>query len=225
MFWEVARKDSLAARESFSYFTVLTYWGISFYFAVAAFYTFQYAKHGAPLVNRLPRPLQALYHLYYTTITCYPFLVTIIYWGVLFGGTWFKLEFDAFSNISQHALNSVFALFEIIFPRTNPPPFIHMLWLIIVLAMYCGLAYLTRAADGYYVYSFLDPSGGHSGRVAGYIAALAIAQIIILCLVKLAIWARRWVTESKLGMMGKFYGGRGMEQDNIDVEAIRMWTK
>lgn len=122
-------------------------------------------------------------------------------------------------------MNSLFALFEVIFPRTSPPPFVHLLWVIIILGTYCGLAYLTKATKGFYVYSFLDPSIGGSGRVAAYVAALAAAMIVIFLVVKLIIWGRKWLTETKLGMNGKFYGGRSIEQGDVELNTARNWAK
>lgn len=61
------------------------------------------------------------------------------------------------SNISQHALNSVFAFLEILLPMSQPHPWIQLVPMIIILALYLGLAYLTHTTEGYYVYSFLDP--------------------------------------------------------------------
>ncbi|KAL3422195.1 hypothetical protein PVAG01_06351 [Phlyctema vagabunda] len=211
---------------SFSFFTVLCYWGLSFYFLVAAIHTFSYALHGGtPLLNRFPRPLQALHHLFYTTITTFPFLVTIVYWGVLFSGPWFPLRFNAWSNISEHAMNSGFALFEISMTRVNPPPWIHLLWLILILCCYLGLAYLTHYTKGIYVYSFLDPSNGHKGRVVGYVFGIAAAIIIIFSIVKGLIHLRKLVTEKKMGRTGKFYGGRGLGTAEIELETQRVWEK
>lgn len=203
--------------------TVLCYWGLSFYFLTASIHTFSYALHGGtPLLNRFPRPLQALHSLFYTTIVCYPFLVTIVYWGVIFAGPWFPLEFNAWSNISEHAMNSGFALFEISMTRTHPPPWIHLLWLIVILACYLGLAYLTHYTKGIYVYSFLDPS---KGPVAGYVFGIAAGIIIIFCIVKGLIWVRKWVTEKKMGKTGKFYAGRQMGQGEVELETSRAWEK
>ncbi|EDO03777.1 hypothetical protein SS1G_06258 [Sclerotinia sclerotiorum 1980 UF-70] len=83
IFWEIARipNGTAAARFEFSYFTILCYWGLAFYFAISAVHTFTYARSGTPLLSRFPRPLQALHALYNSTIMCYPPLVTIVYWG------------------------------------------------------------------------------------------------------------------------------------------------
>jgi hypothetical protein len=192
------------SRSTFSYFTVLTYWGIAFYFLTSSFHTLIYILTGTPPLSRLPRPLQAFCSLFYTTIVVYPFIVTIVYWGVLYSSPWFPTVFGAWSNISQHAMNSLFALFEILLTRTDTLPLVHMLWLIVILAMYCGLAYVTHATKGFYVYSFLDPGRNGRGAVVGYIFGIAVGCIIVFGVAWGLIWTRRWVTEKKFAKTGKF---------------------
>ncbi|ORY54809.1 uncharacterized protein BCR38DRAFT_357541 [Pseudomassariella vexata] len=194
------------AAANFSYFTTLTYWGIAFYFLFSSIHTFSYARWQSAPLDSWPRPLQALHSLFYTTITTFPFLVTIVYWGLLYGPEWFPTQYRAWSNISQHAMNSMFALFEIIIPRTNPAPWLHIAFLIVLLALYLSLAYLTYHTKGFYTYSFLDPGKQHS-LVAAYVFGIAIAIIMIFALVWGLIWTRRWATEKKLGMDGKFARG------------------
>jgi hypothetical protein len=197
---------------------------LAFYFLFASLHTFGYARHGTPMLNYWPRPLQVLHSIYYSSVVTYPFLVTIVYWGILYKGPWFPLRYNAWSNISQHAMNSLFCLFEIFFTRTNPPPWIHVLFLIIILALYLGLAYLTHYTEGFYVYSFLDPAGG-KGKVIGYVFGILAAIIVIFCIVKLVIWGRKWLTEIKMGRTGKFHGGREMGHGDVELEAVRRWEK
>ncbi|KAF4440240.1 hypothetical protein FACUT_3564 [Fusarium acutatum] len=224
--WQCTHEDLGGCRDvgrSFSYFTILTYWGIAFYFAVAAVHTATYALRGRSLLDGLPRPLQALHALFYSTIVTYPFLVTIVYWVVLYKGPWFPKEFNAWSNISQHGLNSLFALFEIIIPRTNPPQWVHIAWLIFILALYLALAYLTHATQGFYVYNFLDYQDvGGRGIVAGYILGIAVGIVIIFCIVWGVIWVRRWLTETKFGMDGKF---AQQPADTNDIELASSGNK
>ncbi|KAK4152239.1 hypothetical protein C8A00DRAFT_44687 [Chaetomidium leptoderma] len=192
-----------ASQAQFSYFTSLTYWGIGFYFLAASMHTFTYARSGVPLLDRLPRPLQALHSALYSTIIVYPFIVTIVYWGLLFSGSWFTEVFAGWSNISQHGLNSAFALFELVVPRTDMPPAVHMAWLILVLALYLALAYVTKASKGFYPYDFLDPDK-QGALVAAYVFGIAVGCIIVFGFAWGAIWLRKYVTETKLGKHGKF---------------------
>ncbi|KAG6112061.1 hypothetical protein E4U13_004471 [Claviceps humidiphila] len=214
-------------RRSFSYFTVLTYWGLAFYFLASAIHTLSYARHhhaqsrrqregrgeqqigeNSPvramcLLDSFPRGLQALHSLFYTTIVTLPLLVTIVYWGVLYKNPWFAREFDAWHNVSQHALNSGFALFEIVFARTEMYPWVHLLWLLVILLGYLCVAYITAATQGWYTYTFLDHDViGGRGHVAAYVFGIAIGIVVVFLVVRGLIWLRRWLTEVKLGMGG-----------------------
>lgn len=171
-------------------------------------------------MDRFPRSLQALHALFYSTIVTFPFLVTIVYWVVLYKGPWFDSQFVAWSNVTQHGLNSAFALFEVIIPRTNPPLWIHILWLILILVGYLAVAYITVAHQKFYTYNFLDyREVGGRGLVAAYVFGIAAGIVIIFCIVWLLIWARRWLTESKLGLDGKFGPQRSSRRD-VEMNTI-----
>lgn len=197
---------------------MLTYWGLTFYFLVSALHTFTYARTGTPLLSRFPRPLQALHSAFYTTIVVYPFLVTVVYWAVLYSGAWFPTVFAGWSNVSQHLLNSVFAVFEIVVPRTGPPPVVHMVWLVVVLAGYLGLAYVTHAAQGWYPYSFLDPDRANVGV---YVVGILVGSLVVFGVVWGVVWGRRWVTEKKMGRTGKFARGRDVGGEVVMMEEAR----
>ncbi|KAL8937302.1 MAG: hypothetical protein Q9216_004490 [Gyalolechia sp. 2 TL-2023] len=115
---------------------------------------------------------------------------------------------------SQHALNTVFAAFEIFLTRTSPPPIAHLPILVFLLALYLALAYLTYATAGFYPYSFLDPERG-SGKLAGYIFGILAAACVIFGVVWVTIWLRRWLKEAKLGMHGKFAKSREIKDEEM----------
>ncbi|KAK4105363.1 hypothetical protein N658DRAFT_416796 [Parathielavia hyrcaniae] len=210
-----------ASHNSFSYFTTLTYWGLAFYFLVAAIHTFTYARSGVALLNRFPRPLQALHSAFYTTIVVYPFIVTIVYWGLLYSGRWFAETFAGWSNVSQHLLNSAFALFELIVPCTDVPPAVHMAWLILILALYLALAYVTEATKGFYTYDFLNPDK-QRGLVAAYAFGIAAVCLLMFGLAWGVIWLRKYVTETKLRRHGKFAkAGRVGSSATADLELTK----
>jgi hypothetical protein len=100
-------------------------------------------------------------------------------------------------------MNSLFALTELFITRTDPPPFLHLLTCCIILALYLAVAYITVATEGFYTYSFLNPANG-IGKRAGYIVGILAAAIVIFLIIWGLVWLRRWVTEKKLGMKGKF---------------------
>lgn len=92
--------DPGAIGPQFSFFTDLTWWGITCYMTIASIHTFVYAARGHTWLERWWWPLQALHSLFYTTIVTFPFLVTIVYWAILYSGPWFPTAMEAFTNVS-----------------------------------------------------------------------------------------------------------------------------
>ncbi|KAJ5624485.1 hypothetical protein N7510_000794 [Penicillium lagena] len=212
--------DRNAIGQSFSYFTWLTFWGLQFYFVFATLHTALYARTGrSVLLDRWPRALRALHALLYATVTTYPFLVTIVYWGILFKPPWFVEVFDAWSNISQHGLNSLYALLEIILPATAPHPWIFIPFLILILLFYLCVAYITHSTEGFYTYSFLDPGshGQKSGTVTGYCFGILAAILVIFVLSWLAIRLRVRLTRDRI-KRSRF--DTGLDRNNLHVARV-----
>ncbi|KAE8350608.1 hypothetical protein BDV28DRAFT_35904 [Aspergillus coremiiformis] len=198
--WDGTNGNHDGIGQSFSFFTWLTYWGLGFYHTFACIHTTCYALTGrSVLFDRWPRGLRALHSLFYTTITTFPFLVTIVFWAILHP-YWFDKTFTAWSNLSQHGLNSLYAILELILPATNPHPLMTFPFLVFFLLLYVSLAYLTYHTEGFYTYSFLDP-GGHGqnrARVAAYCFIILAAIVIIFVLTWCVIWVRRKLTGGKV---------------------------
>ncbi|PVF93865.1 hypothetical protein CPB86DRAFT_818431 [Serendipita vermifera] len=182
------------------YFTQLTFIGITSYFIVATFHTgfflvsLRQLKRGE--IQEAPRyPLQKwgkflqFLHLYlFSTIITFPVIVTVLYWALLAGSSSFYDTFFSWSNVSLHIFNAVFLLVEFIFGRVQ----LYWGYLIldlITMALYLGLAYLVHSIQGIWVYSFLDPAQG-KGKVAAYIVAIPIAEIVVFLIVKGLIYLR-----------------------------------
>jgi hypothetical protein len=145
--------------------------------------------------------------------------LVVVYWGILFDS--FVTRFDLWSNVSQHALNSAFSLFEVLFARTEPMPWIHLLWLIILLALYLGVAFITHATEHWWVYSFLDDKQkGGRGLVAGYIFGILAGCIVVFIVVRYVILLRQWIVEKKLRKTGRLEhrGGTYYSHDQEKVE-------
>lgn len=79
-----------------------------------------------------------------------------------------------------------------------------MVPIIVLLALYLALAYVTFATEGFYPYGFLDLRKNSSGIVAAYIIGILVAAIVIFLIVKYLILLRLWITEKQFGKAGKF---------------------
>ncbi|KAF2871722.1 hypothetical protein BDV95DRAFT_493672 [Massariosphaeria phaeospora] len=202
--WNGSHGMSEESRHSFSYFTHLTYWGLAFYYAFAASHSCSYWLTGTSFLARWPRALQGAHAMLYSTVVVFPWIVTAVFWALLAPSDGFSSPFSLWSNTSQHALNASYALFEIVFPRTEPPAFLQMVPIVVILGLYLGLAYLTLETEGFYVYEFLDPRTNSTGIVAGYIVGILAAAVVVFLIVRYVIVLRLWLTEKKLGMAGKF---------------------
>ncbi|RAL12122.1 uncharacterized protein BO97DRAFT_345928 [Aspergillus homomorphus CBS 101889] len=206
--------ESYAIGETFSYFTWLTYWGIGFYMLTAAIHSACYVISGRSLLfDRWPRSLRALHGLFYTTVTTFPFIVTVVFWAILYSPPWYPTVEPAWQNISQHGLNSFYALLEVVLATTNPHPLISLAFLIFILLLYVALAYLTYHTEGFYTYSFLDPGphGEHSGKVTGYCFAILAAILVFFVLSWGAIWLRRRLTHGKVKRSARDVFGKTAE--------------
>lgn len=116
--WFGTHNDHASIGHSFSYFTWLTYWGIGFYMLFATIHTAFYARTGhSVLLDRWPRAFRVLHSLLYVTITTYPFLVTVVFWVILFTPPWYKKTFTGWQNVCIRFRFFIHAFFSI-----YPPP-------------------------------------------------------------------------------------------------------
>ncbi|OAX78927.1 hypothetical protein ACJ72_06759 [Emergomyces africanus] len=185
---------------SFSFFTNLSFAGVQWYFLVAGIHTAFYAATGrSVLFDKWPRWLRSMHSLFYTTVVCFPFVVAPVYWIMLYRGPWYPDRYNAWSNVSRHALTPIFALFEIIFSTVPPSPPLHFAFLLIILCLYLGIAYITYATQRIWVYPFLDPGPNHihSGRVAAYIFGVAALQLVVFIVVWGVSYIRMRLVSSK----------------------------
>ena len=74
--YQATHGDTENARQSFSYFTNLSYWGLAFYFAFAAAHTGSYASRGKAWLESWPGWFKWLHSALYMTVTVCPVIVT-----------------------------------------------------------------------------------------------------------------------------------------------------
>jgi hypothetical protein len=115
--WYGSHDERYVIGQTFSFFTWLTYWGLGFYMLFAAIHTACYARTGrSVLFDRWPRACRVLHSLLYATITTYPFLVTIVFWVLIYSSPWYKVTFTGWQNV---CVLSAFLFFFgfLVFPR------------------------------------------------------------------------------------------------------------
>jgi len=170
----------------FVFFTNLSYTGIAAYFCFAAYHTSIYAfarnQKSYPLQS-WPKLLQFLHLALLATVTTFPIVVTLVFWGLLASTQSFDQPFDLWGDVSFHTLNAVFALFEIILTNIPALPWLLVLPTEAVLAAYLGIAYITRQTQGFYPYPFLDPSE-QGPFLAVYIVGMGVIQFIFFTIVR-----------------------------------------
>ncbi|KAF5346888.1 hypothetical protein D9756_010598 [Leucocoprinus leucothites] len=216
----------------FSYFTHLSYIGVTAWLWASGVQSVMFANaikssgdDARYPLQSWPRPLQYLHEFLFSTIATFPIIVTIVYWVLLATSDSFSDTFTAWSNISQHVMNTLFVLFELIFTNLLPLTWIQLPATIVLLGLYLGVAYVTQSTQGFYrefpssypgylishqhlpspirttvaislAYAFLDPQE-QGPLLAGYILGIAAGQIIVLILVRYAIMLRICVVGKK----------------------------
>ncbi|KZV94586.1 hypothetical protein EXIGLDRAFT_611545 [Exidia glandulosa HHB12029] len=215
-------RTSPTPAQSFSYFSNITWWGITWYHMLAAFHTLSYARTGRAPLERWWPFLQAAHATLWTTVVTFPLMVTVVFWGMQFTPGKFDTAANVWSNISHHALNSAFAVFEIIFARTERPPLIHGPLVVLLLGGYAGVAYITHATEAFYTYGFLDPSKRGVGAQIGIIIAMGGIVIGLFIAVSCLVWLRLWVAEEKLGLRGKFAERDRAQAATQSVESVEL---
>ncbi|TFK48103.1 hypothetical protein OE88DRAFT_1635377 [Heliocybe sulcata] len=205
--------DAPNARGYFSYFTDLSYIGLLSYLLAAGFQTLLYSRGApAPKSTRAARALRYAHGVLYSTITTFPVIVTAVYWSVLSSQETFSTTYSSWSNVSHHALNTALACFEILLTSAVPLPWLHLLYCILLLALYLALAYVTHASQGFYTYDFLNPSTEHA-KLAGYIIGIAVGECVLFAIVHYVIVLRNLLFARYLG------------SSNREPEALDEWEE
>ncbi|KAH7101444.1 hypothetical protein BKA62DRAFT_638929 [Auriculariales sp. MPI-PUGE-AT-0066] len=177
------------AQQFFSYFTMLTGIGLMSYLFhcgwMGAVYAARVRRRPATASYPLqswPRTLQVLHMILLASVRTLPLLVSIVFWIFLAGGDTLKSVYGRYTNITLHALNTVFALFEVFLTHTPVSAWFNLIFMVLILGGYLGVAYITHATQGFYTYGFLDPSHG-AGKLAAYIVGIPVTEIIFFSLV------------------------------------------
>ncbi|KAG7089992.1 hypothetical protein E1B28_011614 [Marasmius oreades] len=178
--------DSVVTKDAgtnFSYFTFLTYIGICSYYWASFVQTFWYIRRGFegyPLQS-WGKTLQILHLMLRNTVLTFPIIVTIAFWTLVATPSSVATTVNLWRNISVHALNSLFCVFEMLLTNNPSPQWIFLPVMILIIGLYTALAYVTRATQGFYPYTFLDPGKYHS-VVAAFFFGIVIGEVVIFTL-------------------------------------------
>jgi len=176
------------------FFTNESYFGLTIYLVCSSIWSIGYLRQPVQeraqwLKNRSPW-WGWLHWLLYSTVITYHIIVPIVYWTMLnVGGSMTAL--GTWQNVSVHAVDGVFAIFELIFNRHFLQP-IHSVVVAAVMVLYMLLTFVVRKTEGYWVYPFLNWDQGPI--CAAYYLGIAIGLFIIFfVLLILHKYRNRWL--------------------------------
>ena len=155
-------------------------------------YTIIYRFTGTSPLRRYPKFLQLLHTLWYSTVTTYPFVVTAVFWSLISVPPHkkaFATVLLQWTNISFHCLNSVFALFEVVFSAVRPQRWCHSIIIINILGLYVAMAYIIKASAKFYVYDFMDAKMV-GNLTAAYVFGIGGMGVVCFFLVQGIVWIK-----------------------------------
>ena len=112
------------------------------------------------------------------------------------------------SNVSFHCLNSVFALFEVIFSAVLPQRWTHAFVILGIMILYVAMAYLIRLWAHFYVYDFLDTKM-LGPLTAAYIFGIGAMGAVTFFVVQGIVWVKGAI------------GGRGIRMSPYESQSRR----
>ena len=162
------------------------------YFWVSGIYSLIYGLTGISPLRKLPRFLQLLHSIFYSTVTTFPFLVTAVFWSLISSPPHkkaFSTVLLQWTNISFHCLNSVLAFIELIFSAVTPQKWTHSLVILIIMVFYIAMAYIIHLTANFYVYDFMD-SKIIGPLTAAYIFGIGGLGVITFFVVQMVVWVK-----------------------------------
>ncbi|KAG0217619.1 hypothetical protein BGX33_010016 [Mortierella sp. NVP41] len=164
------------------FFTNLTYFGLCVYLVCSTIWSINYLRQ--PVSDRAAwlksgSPWWGYLHwLLYSTVVTYHFIVPIVYWTMLNTSETMN-ALGHWQNYSVHAIDGVFALFELIFNRHFLQP-IHSYVVAGVMVLYMCLTFVVRRTKGVWVYPFLNWDQGPI--CAAYYLGIAVGLFAVFFL-------------------------------------------
>ncbi|KAJ3290516.1 hypothetical protein HDU79_003173 [Rhizoclosmatium sp. JEL0117] len=146
-------------RTLWGFFTEWTWLGLIFYLSTAVYNSHLYVTKSNALATMEARPYWMKYSnwLLYALPATYVYIVSIVFWALLASVLSNADSVNSWLTVSQHALNSVIMIGELVLGRI-PLAYAFMIPFIVIALMYLGIALVFHAVYGSWSYGFLDTS-------------------------------------------------------------------
>ncbi|KAF9126855.1 hypothetical protein BGW39_006306 [Mortierella sp. 14UC] len=210
--WAIAE----SASEYLKFFTNLTYFGLVVYLVCSTIWSINYLRQ--PPTTRAHwlktgSPWWGYLHwLLYSTVVTYHFIVPLVYWTMLNERTTMNAV-GHWKNYSVHAIDGVFALFELCFNRHFLQPR-HSFVVAGMMLLYMLLTFVVKKTKGTWVYPFLDWNQGPI-CVAYYLGIAVGLFVIFFILLALHRLRNRWLA----GRCAKVNKDLGLEAESESQRA------
>jgi len=151
-----------------------------------------YSLTGRSILQKLPKFLQLLHSLWYSTVTTFPFIVTAVFWSLISVPPHkkaLKTTQLKWTNISFHCLNSVFAFSEILLSAVLPQRWTHSIIILGIMILYIAMAYIIHLTAHFYVYDFMDTSM-LGALAAAYVFGIGGLGVVTFFVVQGLVWMK-----------------------------------
>jgi len=194
------------------YFTNLVYIALTIYLASSALYTALYRlscnrpDKSAPL---LPAPiLFTLHHVLYVSLVTSHIVVLVVYWSLIYQPDIPQTAVYTWIDFSQHALNAVFIMLEVVLGRMMLR-WIDCCVVLLVPVLYAAYTWAIYGLYGQWVYRFLDWNQGRSTPL-WYVIMLAMF-VGVFVIMRLLHRVREWFGR-RLDLFGRVRAERMVKE-------------
>ncbi|KAJ3264032.1 hypothetical protein HDU77_009552 [Chytriomyces hyalinus] len=202
----------------YGYFTNWTLLGINMYLMAAVFNTAYYIYSQDALAKMNSRPVVVRYinwMLYMVpAVSCY--IVSIVYWSLIFPSSKEKNPFSMWVTASQHAANSIIMISELIF-GCIPLAYAHLPTFLLIAFLYLGITLIFHAKTGIWAYNFLDTS--KPGAWMYYLGVGVFFVIVFFGMTFLHNW--RDARRERLGMVPRVAQFQDRDADNVVPDSTK----
>ncbi|KAJ3063679.1 hypothetical protein HDU98_000528 [Podochytrium sp. JEL0797] len=171
----------------YGYFTNWTILGINIYLASAIFNGFRFALQPETIGNIRFRPtaIRWINWILYMLPATTAYIVTIVYWAMIFPTASHETAFLMWLTISQHAANSIIVITELVLGRV-PLVYAHLTVFLLVAFSYLAITQIFYLQTKIWAYNFLNTSAPMAW--AYYVGVGVFFVIVFYAMTAVHIW-------------------------------------